>query len=254
MTNSVAQVLELARRGALFILNHSAGKDSQAMTLVVRQLVPADQIVVVHAELPGADWPGLREHIEATVDGLPVHYCRARKTFLEMVADRAEKIAAAGTDASPWPSPKYRQCTSDLKRTPIEVLVRRIAKERGARLIVMCEGLRAEESAARAKATTLKRHERLSAAGREAWTWLPIHGLTAAEVFETIARAGQQPHWAYGRGMRRLSCVICIYSSEEDVRRASAIMPDVASAYVATEQRTGKTMRMDRRPLAELVA
>jgi hypothetical protein len=42
----------LRDRGALFVISHSAGKDSQAQTILVRSLVPAAQIVVVHARFP----------------------------------------------------------------------------------------------------------------------------------------------------------------------------------------------------------
>jgi len=37
----------------LFVVNHSGGKDSQAMMLLIEQLVPREQIMVVHAALGG---------------------------------------------------------------------------------------------------------------------------------------------------------------------------------------------------------
>lgn len=50
------RIREPRDRGALFVINHSDGKDSQAMTQVVRDLVPTDQILVVHALLPEVVW------------------------------------------------------------------------------------------------------------------------------------------------------------------------------------------------------
>ncbi len=44
-----AHIQELVERGATFIVNHSGGKDSQAMAAYVRSFVPDDQILVVHA-------------------------------------------------------------------------------------------------------------------------------------------------------------------------------------------------------------
>ena len=45
----IAQMPEQIRRmrdaGALFVCNHSAGKDSQAMLIELRRLVPARQIL-----------------------------------------------------------------------------------------------------------------------------------------------------------------------------------------------------------------
>ena len=39
------QIIDLIARGALFVINHSGGKDSQAMYLLLRGLVPAAQRV-----------------------------------------------------------------------------------------------------------------------------------------------------------------------------------------------------------------
>ena len=40
---------ELIRAGALVAVNHSGGKDSQAMTILLSRIVPRGQIVAVHA-------------------------------------------------------------------------------------------------------------------------------------------------------------------------------------------------------------
>jgi DNA sulfur modification protein DndC len=244
MTQAIAELIE---RGALFVINHSGGKDSQAMTSYMRRIVPHDQLVIVHAELPEVDWEGIREHIEATCEGIPVHYCRARKTFFEMVEHRKM-----------WPSPKYRQCTSDLKRGPIEKTIRQILKSRGQLLIVNCMGLRAQESASRRKATVFKLHEGNSIAGREWYDWLPIHSWTETEVFAEIARSGQSPHQAYAAGMTRLSCCFCIMASRGDLKTASLLRPELFQRYVATEKRLDQTMLMPadghRRFLDEVVA
>ena len=233
MTATLPTIAELIAQKALFIVNHSAGKDSQAMLRVVRAIVPADQIVIIHAELPGVDWEGLEDHIRATSDGLPVYTCRAPKTFFDMVEHRQA-----------FPSPKYRQCTSDLKRGPIDRTIRRIAAERGCKLIVSCMGLRAEESSSRAKLETLKLNQRNSVAGRTWYDWLPIHSLSTAQVFRAIRGAGQEPHPAYAAGMTRLSCCFCIMASRGDLLTAAKLKPALARQYAETERRIGKTMLM----------
>ena len=35
------EIHRLIQHGALFVINHSAGKDSQVMAIVLRQLIPA---------------------------------------------------------------------------------------------------------------------------------------------------------------------------------------------------------------------
>ncbi len=207
MSKPVKQVIsEFVERGALFVVNDSGGKDSQAMKALIRNTVPASQILVIHAELPGVEWDGTEAHARATSQGLDFIVVRAVKTFFEMVRHRGL-----------WPSPKYRQCTSDLKRGPIEKAIRHAVKNRENKLIINCMGLRAEESRNRAKAEILKLNKRNSKAGREWWDFLPIHDYLLGDVWFEIKKAGQQPHWAYEKGMSRLSCVFCIMSSKKDL-------------------------------------
>jgi 3'-phosphoadenosine 5'-phosphosulfate sulfotransferase (PAPS reductase)/FAD synthetase len=229
------EIQTLIGRGALFVVNHSGGKDSQAMLIALREVIPSRQLLVIHADLPEVDWSGIREHIEATASDLPIIVCRATKTFFEMVERRGM-----------FPSPQQRQCTSDLKRGPIEREIRRYlaAHPEFHNLVVNCMGLRSQESSTRARLETFKRSTRNSVAGREWYDWLPIHELTTAQVFASIAAAGQKPHWAYAAGMTRLSCCFCIMGSRADTQTAARINPELYRRYVETERKIGKTFRM----------
>ena len=232
-------VTNLRDQGALFVVNDSGGKDSQAMKALVRNLVSDDQILVIHADLPGADWEGTFDHVLDTSEGLEVIKVAAitktgeAKTFESMVLGRGY-----------WPSPKYRQCTSDLKRGPIEKAIRHAVKDRENKLIVNCVGLRAEESNARKKATILKYSKKNSKAGRVWYEWLPIHTMLVGEVFDTIKAAGQEPHWAYVAGMERLSCCFCIMAKKVDLQTAARLNPDTYARYCATEEAIGQVFVM----------
>lgn len=245
-----AKIQSLIDAGALFFTNDSGGKDSQAMRVLLQRIVPAEQLVVIHASLGDVEWPGALEHAMAGAErnGLPFVVARARKTFLDMV----ERRFATRPESPCWPSASCRQCTSDLKRGPIEREIRRVLRERGVSLAVNCMGIRAEESSSRAKAETLRFNQRNSKAGREWWDWLPIHELTTEEVFTAIAEAGEQPHWAYREGNERLSCVFCILGSKNDLRNGAKLNPALYRRYVEIEQRTGYTMHQSRTPLPVL--
>jgi DNA sulfur modification protein DndC len=241
-------ILDLIDRGALFVVNHSGGKDSQAMYLALREWVPVAQIVIVHADLGAVEWAGAVDHIKATTAGEPLHVCQARRTLLEMVAERGM-----------FPSPKQRQCTSDLKRGPIERTIRAITAARRAAgvpswgLVVNCMGMRAEESSGRKKLPEFKFSARNSKAGREWYDFLPIHAMLETQVFEAIADAGQKPHPVYALGMRRFSCVFCIMASEADLKTAARLAterpdllndPHLYRKYVELERSTGQVMLM----------
>ncbi|MCA0214709.1 MAG: phosphoadenosine phosphosulfate reductase family protein [Proteobacteria bacterium] len=251
-------ITDLISRGAVFVVNHSGGKDSQAMFIHLLGIVPKEQLLVVHAVLPEVEWDGIEEHIEATTMGVPVLKCRARRTLLQMIAERGM-----------FPSPSQRQCTSDLKRGPIERTIRRFVEDRvadfigvprgsntrdmggrqsalaaGCGLIVNCMGMRAQESSSRSKLTPFKLNAGNSKAGREWYDWLPIHDWDVNTVFATIAGFGQKPHWAYAAGMSRLSCCFCIMSNKADLTTAARLNPELYRKYVELERSTGQVMLM----------
>ncbi len=242
------QIIDLIARGALFVINHSGGKDSQAMYLLLRGLVPAAQRVIVHADLGAVEWAGAVDHITATTDGDPLRVCRSRRGLLQMIEERGM-----------FPSPKQRECTSGLKRDPIQKVIRHLTYERKAAglaawgLIVNCMGMRAQESSGRKKLASFELNDRNSKADREWYDWLPIHAWTEDEVFAKIARAGQQPHAVYALGMTRFSCCFCIMASEKDLRTAARLAtqhpellndPDLYRKYVGLERSTGQVMMM----------
>lgn len=238
------EAVELIARGALFVVNHSGGKDSQAMLIKLREFgVPDDQILIIHADLGRVEWHGSQAHIARTAYGLPVVVATARRTLFQMVEERGM-----------WPSPQQRQCTSDLKRGPIEREIRRYLKvnPRFGDLVVNCMGMRAQESHTRAKATVFKLSNRNSKAGREWYDWLPIHSMTETEVFETIRAAGQAPAWPYFAGMTRYSCSFCIMASEQDLKTAAWIDPTLYREVVELEIKAGHTLSMSGRPLPEI--
>lgn len=173
----------MVNEGALFVVNHSGGKDSQAMTIRLAGCLPKAQMVIVHSHLPGVEWDGVKEHILNTRLGIDTHFVQAGKTFFEMV-DRRQK----------FPSPATRQCTSDLKRGPIQKFINNYIKEKGFTKVVNCMGLRAQESPGRAKKEVFRHRPDLSAKGREQYEWLPIHHFDISEIWLTISRANQLPH------------------------------------------------------------
>lgn len=238
------EIQDLVSRGALFVINHSAGKDSQAMTVRLRSLIPASQLLVIHADLGEVEWSGNRTHILDTIGSLELITCRnPNKTLLSMVEDRGM-----------WPSVGQRQCTSDLKRGPIETAIRRhlLSHSEFNGIVVSCMGIRAAESPARSKQEAFRYSERNSKAGREWYEWLPIFELSTAEVFEMIEKAHQAPHWAYRAGMSRLSCVFCIMSSKRDLRTAAGLNPGLYARYVELEKRIGHTLSMSGHTLEEV--
>ena len=240
-----AECLSLIEHGALVAISHSAGKDSQSMTILLSRIVPREQLLIVHAPLGEAEWDGCITHIEATMPrGVPLILApvASGKSLLQRVEERGR-----------WPSNSARWCTSDFKRSPIERELRRYLKAnpRFEGRLVNAMGLRRDESRDRARRIPWRRNERMSVAGREVYDWLPIFALTTADVFRVIHEAGQKPHWVYNH-VSRCSCSFCIFASRSDLRRAAQLRPGLYAKYVELERRIGHTLSPSRLPLPEL--
>lgn len=246
-----AEIHALVSDNALFVSNHSGGKDSQVMLIKLLEIVPPSQLIVVHASLGVIEWPGALELAETQAGdaGLPFIVARASKTFFEMVERRFENRP----EVPSWPSSNTRQCTSDLKRGPIQREVRRYAKANGFKTIVNCLGLRAQESPGRAKRQVFSKMG-ISNSVNTWYEWLPVHELLTEEVFATIRLAGQEPHYAYALGNERLSCVFCIMASRNDMANGARHNPPLLDKYAELEAKTGYTMHMSRIPIRVLAA
>jgi 3'-phosphoadenosine 5'-phosphosulfate sulfotransferase (PAPS reductase)/FAD synthetase len=232
---------------ALFFLSTSGGSDSDAMCLKMQQLVPAKQLIYIHAHLGDeVEHPGIIEHIRKNIPAeSEFHVVRARHDFVSMVLLRGM-----------WPSPKFRTCTSSLKTGPIDKIVRSVMAERGAKIGFNVLGLRSLESVPRSKKSPLIVNQRLTlkSGKRTVFDFFPIYHLTKQDTFDEICAAGQTPFPVYGivnennkavrkfQGNQRVSCKACIMGSAIDITNAANWYPDDFAMLIALENVTGHSM------------
>jgi len=164
-----------------------------------------------------------------------------------MTALAGETRAAPGKAVMPWMKPSQRFCTSDHKRDQQAKLLTRLAGEKGKGRrvrILQCMGMRAAESPARAKLRPFYLDKRTSNGRKTVHIWLPIHGLTEADVWVDVKASGVRHHWAYDRGMPRLSCCFCIYAPKPALVLAAKLMPELAREYAKVEEEVGFSFRL----------
>ena len=232
------------------VVNSSAGKDSQAMLDYLVELADGlnirKRLLVVHADLGKAEWPGTRELAEAQAQ----HYGLRFEAVKRPQGDLLEHIEHRGM----WPSPTNRYCTSDHKRGQVLKVITRLGRELGQdsfrrRLrpvrILNCMGLRAEESPARAKKRPFQHYKRATVRNRIVDEWLPIQGWSTSRVWRRIKASGVPYHPAYDLGMPRLSCRFCIFAPKPALVLAGRANPELLDEYVALEQRIGHRFRLD---------
>ena len=169
------------------LLNLSEGKDSTRMLGFVRERFPSLKTYAVMADtgfehvkpVTAVDWC---QELAARF-GLALTVVRnPNKTYLDTVRRRGM-----------FPSAQFRQCTSDLKRGPIQKFVRTIPEK----VVVNCMGMRAEESTQRARQIPWTLDEGMSKNGRTVYNWLPIFGETTEQVLAWHWQNGVPLHPVY---------------------------------------------------------
>jgi 3'-phosphoadenosine 5'-phosphosulfate sulfotransferase (PAPS reductase)/FAD synthetase len=231
----------------VILLNSSGGKDSMAMLDLLAEEAARqgvrDRLVVGHADLGRAEWPGTRELAEkqAARYDLPFEVVTAAEP------DLLERVRLRGK----WPSARQRWCTSDLKRGPLRKLMTRLLhahpdwRIRRLRLLNVM-GLRAEESRARARRAVVAVDPAPTNGLREVVNFLPLHALREEAVWRRIAASpvADLVHPAYRLGMPRLSCRFCVLASRSALVRSAQLNPDLAAEYLQVEQETGHLFRL----------
>lgn len=226
-----------------FLVNHSGGKDSQRMLGYLKEHFPAQKMYCVMADtgfehvkpVTAVEWANK----QAASFGEPLHVVRnPNKTYLEMVERRGM-----------FPGANTRQCTSDLKRGPIQVFARHIAEK----VIINCTGIRASESPSRSKQNPWRFDQGMSKAGRTVYNWMPIFTESLQDVLSWHWANHQPLHPVYvdeyhqdgtkGGYLRRFSCRVCIFSTDRDIRAIYVHDREAFDLVANLEAKMGFTMK-----------
>jgi len=257
----------------VILVASSAGKDSQAMLDYVAELAAqagvSDRVVVLHNDLGEVEWPGTAELAQEQAEHYGFRYemrNREQGLLLDQIRARHYKLRAKGDTTTPaWPSSAARYCTSDQKRGPARKLITQLVQELGIEWagspprpvrqarVLYCLGIRAQESTGRAKKPALELDKAATSGVREVTTWHPILDWTEDQVWDRIRESGVRYHWAYDKGMKRLSCSFCVLASRDDLACAARLRPDMARKYLELEQEIGSTFKADL-SMAQIVA
>lgn len=208
--------------GDRIIVSVSGGKDSVATALHLRELGHEFDMVFMDT---GWEHPDLYAHL-AYLEGVlgPIHRVSAKIPDLPAeVMPEVEAIEAlVGTSPSAFvrwvvrkgmfPSAVARYCTQELKVRPFLRYVDSLDED-----IVNVVGIRADESAARAK---LPERELMPGA-EHIEVWRPIIRWTEADVIAIHQRHGVEPCPLYLRGSTRVGCWPCIHANKEQIRQLS---------------------------------
>ena len=228
------------------VISVSGGKDSAA-TLLYALEKGVSPIRAVFADT-GHEHPATYEYVDYLQDKTGVEIQRVKADFTERMAGKrkfiSEKWAEHGVpqeridraleilhptgipmlDLCMWkgrmPSTKVRFCTEELKVRPIinQVLIPLLSEYDR---IWSWQGVRADESMARAKLRRMDREHDLPGV----YNFRPILHWTAEQVFDYHAKFDVQPNPLYKQGMGRVGCMPCINSRKAELAEISRRFP-----------------------------
>ncbi len=197
-----------ARDGRLVIASVSGGKDSAALCLWLQE-----QGIEHRRVFADTGW----EH-EATYEYLRGPLTEALGPIDE-VQGRDAGMANLVRRKGMFPSRLRRFCTEELKVKPLSVYMRKIQDEHGE--VVSAVGIRAAESAARAKLSEWEWSDTF-----DCDVWRPLIRWTEQDVIDIHHRHGLAPNPLYLKGATRVGCWPCIFARKSEIRLMANIDPE----------------------------
>jgi 3'-phosphoadenosine 5'-phosphosulfate sulfotransferase (PAPS reductase)/FAD synthetase len=267
--------------GAAMAVSISGGKDGEAMgnALVPVALARGWHIFALHMDLGRAEWPQTPAHVETIAGrwGIPlVVVSRPQGDLVQEIGDRMDKLT--GTGKPFWPSSAARYCTSHQKTNQADKVYRQHE------VIISAEGIRSQESPARAKKSPLQLRRQITASAlrdlpiedalayrslgqRVAITWFPIFDWSLEDVWQAMGTStadlerrrqlyrdgreaealdGWPGHPAYVFGNDRLSCALCVLANDNDIQNGTRHVGQLYRTYRQMELRGGFTFKNGR--------
>lgn len=280
--NLTPEIIDLLNRGdvAALVASISGGKDSDALIIWLRWAVEHYgwnvPLIALHCDVGRMEHPETLEHCHqvAAQYADAFHVVKKSQDLIDAMWQRHE----TRPEVPPFPSAAARYCTAGWKRAETDVWIRQ--QFPGDATVIVAMGLRNEESRARSKKPDCwDRDSTAPTRNRRVIDWLPIRTFTLEDVWSTIGYslseledlqaqwqhaksigdtgqmnaliAGFKAHVAYLRGNERLSCMMCVLGSENDLRNGAERSPAVYRELVALEQASGFAFQ-EGKPLSRL--
>lgn len=233
----------------------SGGKDSVACLLhLIETGADMSKVELWHHDIDGKgqrlmDWPVTPDYCQAIAShlSLPLFFSWKNGGFLrEMMRENqltapttfetldGSTMTVGGTKGKPSTRRKFPQvsadlsvrwCSAYLKIDVASAAIRNQERFNHSRTLTV-SGERAEESAARSKYKEFEPDRTDNRNGRNQRhvdRWRPIHQWSEAEVWGIMERHKINPHPAYHLGWGRVSCLWCIFGSDNQCASARRI-------------------------------
>lgn len=254
----------------LYIVAFSGGADSLACLLHLLEIgVPPEKIELWHHKVDGNegdllfDWECTDGYVEKLAQsfGVPLYFSwreggleremlRRNSPTAPIWFESPEGLCKTGGNSNKLGTRlQFPQVTASLRTrwcsayAKIDIMRAAITnQERFKKLrTLIITGERREESPARAKYKEMEFHT-TATKSRTIHHWRPVIDWNKKQVWEIIRRWSVNPHVSYKLGWGRCSCMVCIFSSDNQWASAYSVYPSRVLKIADYEKQFGKTI------------
>ena len=206
-----------------FIVSFSGGKDSQVILDLVSRVLPPEEFVVIYSDT-GLEIPPSLELYKQTEAHYKQLYPNLNFYLTKNPQDTVELWDKFGT-----PSRVHRWCCTVTKTAPLYRYLKEISGNDKQPNVLTFEGVRAEESSAREKynrkiGKNVKHSGVINAS--------PIFFWNATEVFLYLFTKNLHINDGYRKGLTRVGCCICPFSSDWSERIVNKVYPQTMKPFL----------------------
>lgn len=186
-----------------FLASFSGGKDSQVILDLCTRAIPSTEFQVIYSDT-GYEIPSSLK----LYDDVQTYY-KERFPDLQFRTARNHESVLNYWDKIGTPSDTHRWCCSVMKTAPLYRMLKVPGTNKQGRILTF-DGVRAEESTRRSTYSRIGKGVKHSTVTNAS----PILMWNAVEVFLYLLKYNLPINVAYRKGMTRVGCLICPFSSE----------------------------------------
>lgn len=206
----------------IFVSSFSGGKDSQVVLDLVSRVIPAEDFVVIYSDT-GYELPSSLDLYKITEK-----YYQEKYPGLKFYIAKNHESVLNYWDILGTPSRIHRWCCAVMKSAPLSRLLKEITGLEKQPKTMLFDGVRAEESVSRSSRDRIGKNVKHN----NMINVRPILEWNASEVYLYLLLHNLPYNQAYRKGLSRVGCVICPYSSGWSEDLCGKLYPETIEPFI----------------------
>lgn len=233
--NAQGKSAVLASKIDEFVVSFSGGKDSQVLLDLVARVIPSTDFSVIYSDT-GYELPTSLELYEKTKA-----YYKPQYPKLNFHIAKNKQPIMFYWDNLGSPSRIHRWCCSIMKSAPLARKLKEISGKKKQPQVLLFDGVRAEESINRSGRSRIGKNVKHN----NMINVSPILEWNSTEIYLYILMYGLPFNKSYRKGLSRVGCILCPYSSGWSEDLCGKLYPQTIKPFVSWIERTLHTNNVE---------